>query len=820
MHSTENLDFIRQIVAADVANGTHGGRVLTRFPPEPNGFLHVGHASAICLDFGVAAEFGGRTTLRMDDTNPTTEDPAYVDAIARDIAWLGFEWDGAVRYASDYFEALYRLALRMIEDGFAYVDDHSEDQIRAHRGTVVEPGRPSPHRDRSIEENLDLFRRMRAGEFEDGSRVLRARIDLAAANMKMRDPLMYRIRHARHYRTGDAWPIYPMYDWAHGQSDAIEGITHSLCTLEFMDNRELYDWFIEHTRPAAAGLGEIPGAEGGGTDELGSWDPRPRQYEFARRNLDYTIVSKRKLLRLVEERRVAGWDDPRMPTLAGLRRRGVAPEAIRAFCAQVGIGKADNRVEIGTLEAVIRDTLNQSAPRVMCVLDPLRVVVENWAEGEAEWLEAPYFPHDIESPPDDWPAARRVPFTRTLYIERGDFREEPERGFRRLSPGREVRLRHAYFIECHGLVKDDDGNVIELRCTYDPDTRGGSAPDGRKPAGTIHWVSAESSLEAEVRLYDRLFEDPDPEIRDDFTESLNPESLIVKTAVIEPSVGEDPPHQSYQFERTGYFVRDRASRAVAGVARAQGLSVEDEGVERLVFNRTVELRDSRIVRAASGGVVLGDRADAVVVRGGASRDRESGPVGADTGRAARDAARAGAPALGEAFARLQSELGLPEDLADLLSGSAESLGFFEKAAAAAGADPVTVANWQIHEVRGAADGANGKGALEPGALGALVTLVEDGTVSRTVAKELLVRLIAEGGDPRAIVEAEGLGRIGDETEIRRIVTDAIALHPDKVARYRDGQTGLAGFFVGQVMRETEGRADPAIVKSLVEESLG
>ncbi len=818
MSERERLDFIRQIVAEDVESGKHGGRVLTRFPPEPNGFLHIGHASAICLDFGVAAEYGGRTTLRMDDTNPTTEDPAYVEAIGRDIRWLGFEWENGVRYASDYFEALYQLALRMIEDGFAYVDSLSEEEIREYRGTVVEPGRPSPHRDRSVEENLDLFARMRAGEFADGEHVLRAKIDLAASNMKMRDPLMYRIRHAHHYRTGDAWPIYPFYDWAHGQSDAIEGITHSLCTLEFQDNRGLYDWFIEHTRPAAAGVEAIPSAEGGGGEELGSWDPRPRQFEFARRNLDYTIVSKRKLLMLVEEGHVSGWDDPRIPTLAGLRRRGVPPDALRTFCKQVGIGKADNRVEIGTLEWAIRDALNARVPRVMAVLRPLEVVIEDFADDHVEWLDAPYFPRGVKEPQAGWPATRKVPFTRGLFIDRKDFSEDPPSGFKRLAPGREVRLRHGFFITCQDVVKDESGRVIELRCSYDPATAGGSAPDGRKPVGTIHWVSASHSVPAEVRLYDRLFRAPDPsEGVDDFRENLNPDSLeILADARVEPSVVDDPPETVYQFERLGYFVRDRATRAVAKVTGGNGSDVTSEKDTRLVFNRTVGLRDAWAKRASVSEPGLApDRLETRVVR---ETETRAAPPGVDSGREERDTARRENPALEAAFLRFQNELSLPEDLADLLSGSESSVVFYERALEN-GADPTAVANWLVHEVRGLVGTGGEASALEPNALSTLVELVEVGIVSRAVAKSLLARLVESGGDPRKIVEREGLGRIADSGQIQEVVEQVVTQHPDEAARYRAGQIGLAGFFVGQVMRATKGRADPAVVKELVEESL-
>ncbi len=805
----------------------------TRFPPEPNGFLHVGHASAICLNFQIAAEFDGQTTLRMDDTNPTTEDPAYVETIARDIRWLGFEWAGDIRYASSYFEALYSMALRMIEDGFAYVDSLPEAKIRELRGSVIEPGQASRFRDRPPEESLELFQRMRAGEFADGEHVLRARIDLNSSNMKLRDPLMYRIRHARHYRTGSAWPIYPFYDWAHGLSDAIEGITHSFCTLEFRDNRALYDWFIEHTRPSAARTSRIAGAEGGGGSELGSWNPRPRQYEFARRNLDYTIVSKRKLLALVRKGYVAGWDDPRMPTLAGLRRRGIPADAVVAFCEQVGIGKAENRVELATLEWAVRDVLNARAPRVMVVLRPLEVVIDNCPPGEVEWIEAPYFPRGTEEPVAGWPPTRKIPFARTLYIEADDFAEHPGPDFRRIAPGREVRLRHGYFITCRGVEKDDEGNVARLHCTYDPATSHGAAPDGRRPAGTIHWVSAEHSVPAEVRLYERLFLSPDPAGggEGDLRKNINPDSLqALADARAEPSLADDPPGTTYQFERLGYFVRDRATKAVATVARgpAGPPADGDDGDEdepagaraqgrragpALIFNRAVSLRAARAARLATHGG--GGRRSATSRGRPAAKPVQAAP-GADSGREARDAARRADPALQDAFDRFRDELKLAPESADLLSGSARWAAFFERAISGDSPDPAAVATWLVHEVRGACDDL-AESALRPEALAALVGLVEDGVISRAMAKTLLDRLIATGGDPREIVEREGLGRIADREQIRKIVGEVVAAHPEEAGRYAAGESRLAGFFVGQAIRASDGRADPSVIREMLKE---
>jgi glutaminyl-tRNA synthetase len=552
---TQGLDFIRAMVEEDNRTGRYGGRVATRFPPEPNGYLHIGHAKACCLDFGLALEHGGTCNLRFDDTNPEGEDVKYVEAIERDVRWLGFDWDDRMYFASDYFERLYEWAELLIEKGLAYVDSSSEAEIRKLRGTVTEPGRPGAYRDRSVEENLDLFRRMKAGEFEDGAHVLRAKIDLAHPNMVMRDPVLYRIRHADHYRRGDGWCLYPLYDYTHCLSDAIENITHSLCTLEFKDNNELYEWVL---------------------DAVGVEKPRTYQTEFARLEIDYTVLSKRKLIRLVNEGTVAGWDDPRMPTIAGLRRRGIRPEAIRRFCDMVGVARNDSRIDLAKLEFAIRDDLNTLVPRVLCVLRPLKVVITNYPEGQVEELEAPYYPRDIPKE-----GSRTLPFSRELYIERDDFMEDPPRKFFRLAPGREVRLRYGYFITCDEVIKDPaTGEITELRCTYDPATKGGDAPDGRKVKGTIHWVSAEHSLPCEVRLYDRLFLEAEPDNvaeGKDFTDYVNPESLVVlEESRIEPSVADDPPGTRYQFERRGYFISD----------------VEDSKAGALVFNRTVTLRDT------------------------------------------------------------------------------------------------------------------------------------------------------------------------------------------------------------------------------------
>jgi len=549
----QTVNFIAAIIAADIEADKHGGRVMTRFPPEPNGYLHIGHAKSICLNFGLAHRFNGVCNLRFDDTNPIKEEQEYINSIKEDVSWLGFDWEDRLYFASDYFDKFYEFAVFLIKKGKAYVDSLRADEIRDYRGTLTVPGRESPYRNRSIAENLDLFERMRAGEFPDGAHVLRAKIDMASGNINMRDPVMYRILHASHHRTGAEWCIYPMYDFAHGQSDSIEGITHSICTLEFEDHRPLYDWFIEEL-------------------EL---ECHPQQIEFARLNLTYTIMSKRKLVRLVNEGFVNDWDDPRMPTISGLRRRGYTPESIRTFCDRIGVAKKESMVDIALLEHCLREDLNKRAPRVMAVLRPLKVVIENYPEGQVEELEA------VNNPEDPAAGSRKVPFSRELYIEQDDFMEEPPKKFFRLAPGREVRLRYGYFITCTDVKKDvNTGEILELRCTYDPETRGGNAPDGRKVKATLHWVSANQALEAEVRLYSHLFTKEDPEDAEegkDFTAHINNESLeILHNCQVEPSLKNAEPESIYQFERLGYFCADR----------------HECSSEKLVFNRSVTLRDT------------------------------------------------------------------------------------------------------------------------------------------------------------------------------------------------------------------------------------
>ena len=782
-------NFIRAIIENDIRNNKQGGRIVTRFPPEPNGYLHIGHAKSICLNFGLAQDYSGQCNLRFDDTNPTTEDVEYVNAIKRDVRWLGFDWENREYYASDYFERLYTFAVHLIESGKAYVDSLDEDAIREFRGTVTRPGKPSPFRDRSISENLDLFRRMRAGEFRDGEHVLRARIDLASNNMKMRDPLLYRIRHAHHYRSGDDWCIYPMYDFAHPLSDAIEGVTHSLCTLEFENNRELYDWVLENT----VGL------------------PRPHQYEFARLNLDYTIMSKRKLLTLVQDGHVSGWDDPRMPTLAGFRRRGVRSSAIRSFCDTIGVAKADNRVEVGLLEHAIRDDLNYVAPRVMAVLRPLKVVITNYPQDASEWLDAPYWPHDV---PRD--GSRTIPFSREIYIDSDDFREDPPKKYFRLAPGREVRLRYGYFITCTNVIRDDRGEILELHCTYDPKTRGGNAPDGRKVRGTIHWVSAQHALTAEVRLYDRLFTVPDPEAGEEsFIEHLNPDSLVVlMDCAVEPSVANDDAATRYQFEREGYFWRDPEESIDGG----------------LVFNQIVPLRDSwGKIEERSAGTTHRQSAD----EGAWARDSGQASRSGSRGRQAPSAVavpEAPSPSLDERigglsvrqrsrFDRLTGDSGVSDDEALILAENPEMVAYFEDVLTSYD-NPQSVAKWIVHELLREIKGRSiEKIGVAPHQLAELVRLVDERTISGRIAKEVLEQVINTGDDPSDIVAARGLKQVSDPEDLSPVIDAVIKSNSQKVGQYRDGKKGLIGFFMGQVMRQTGGKANPEMVREMLEKRL-
>ncbi len=760
-------DFVRDIVARHVEEGRYP-QIVTRFPPEPNGYPTIGHAKSMCLNFGIADEFGGIYNLRFDDTNPETEEMRYVEAFIRDIKWLGFDWGDRLYFASDYFEQLYDFALILVDKGLAYVDSSSDEEIREYRGSVTEPGRNSRFRGRSVEENRDLFERMRAGEFRDGAHVLRAKIDMGHANMVMRDPVLWRIRHATHYRRGDEWCIYPLYDFTHCLSDAIEGISHSICTLEFENNREIYDWLV---------------------DNVGFEEPRPHQYEFARLYLDYTVVSKRKLLRLVNEGHVTGWDDPRMPTLSALRRRGVTPEAIKSFCNMIGVTKANTRIDLAKLDFAIRDDLNTRVPRVMAVSDPLKVVITNWPESEdsVEWIEAPLYPHDV---PLD--GSRRLPFGGEIWIERSDFSEHPAKGFRRMSPGVEIRLRYGYLVTCNEVVKDDTGNVIELHCTYDPDTRGGDSSDGRKVLGTIHWVAAASALPCEFRMYERLFTAPDPEDVPegmDWIENINPNSLSVQNGWIEPSVGEDPPGSRYQFERLGYFASD----------------LVDSTPEALVFNRTVTLRDGWSAQPAADETK------------GATRIESPASPAHDPEAAALAKERTGDDAV--RFGRLR-ELGLGATDADVLAKDETLAALFDKGHDEGHAAPASLAKFMVNEVRPRiADRDGTLGALQGAAVAKLVGLVEDGTATARMARDVLEHLFDSGGDPASLVRERASTRIDDVDELGQLIETLLASHPDKVEAYRGGKTGLMGFFVGQLMRATEGKAAPEVVKRLLTERL-
>jgi len=778
--SSSRDNFIYDIIDEDLDTGTYGDRVVTRFPPEPNGYLHIGHAKSIVLNFGIKHDYADRAAtqchLRFDDTNPETESPEYVDSIKEAVRWLGYDWEDHEYYASDYFEQFYEYAVKLIEQGDAYVDSLDEDEIREYRGTVDEPGTPSPYRDRSVEENLELFRKMRAGEFEDGEHVLRAKIDMSSPHMILRDPLLFRIRHASHYRQGDDWCIYPMYDFAHPLEDAIEDVTHSLCTLEFDNNRRVYDWVMEHCLEAE----EIPS--------------RPRQYEFNRLNLDYTVMSKRRLRRLVEEDYVDGWDDPRLPTIAGLRRRGVPPSAVRAFCRGVGVTRSQSRVQMSHFEHALRDDLNEKAPRVMAVLDPLKVVVTNVDEDAVDWLEAPHWPRDI-----DKEGTREVPFTRELYIERDDFREDPPEDFIRLAPGREVRLRHAYFLTCEEVVKNDAGEVVELRCTIDLDTRGGMAPDRREasPDGTIHWVSASRGVSFEARVYDRLFEVPNPRADDaDFTEHLNPDSLTVTEGVLEPAAADDPGERRVQFERQGYYWPDP----------------EDSSPDHLVFNQIVSLRDTW--GDSDAGLSAKD-----IRRQRKEKEREKERQRERSLEGKRDPVELLSDEERGRFERYHGSWGVPRDAAATLAGEDALAGFFETALETYDA-PRPTANWIVNELRGELDEQQvGALAFDAEQFAALVRLVDTDEITNRGARSVFEQMLETGGDPEAIVEAEGLRQVDDREQLRTVVEEVLADHPDEVTRYRDGKESLVGFFMGQVMQATDGSANPELARELLQSAL-
>src|SRR5512139_337172 len=771
--AVERLDFIREIVRRDTLSGRYGGRVVTRFPPEPNGFLHIGHAKSICLNFGVARDFGGVCHMRFDDTNPETEDMKYVEAIMRDVRWLGFDWGDKLFFASDYYERLYEFAVRLVGDGKAYVDSLTEDEIRRYRGTVTEPGRESPYRGRSVEENLDLLARMKAGEFPDGAHVLRGKGDMAARNMKMRDPLLYRIRHATHYRRGDAWCLYPMYDFAHPLSDAVENVTHSICTLEFENNREIYDWLVDNLFP----------------------EPRPRQYEFARLNLDYTLMSKRKLLQLVEERHVAGWDDPRMPTIAGMRRRGYTPEGIRLFAARIGVDKTNSRVSMDLLDDAIRDDLNARAPRVMAVLRPLKVTIRNWPSGKVEWLDAPYWPRDIPKE-----GARRLPLSREIFIERSDFREDPPPDWMRLHPGGEVRLRNAYLVRCEEAVKDpSSGKVVELRCSYDPESLGRNPEGKRRKTTAIQWVSGGHGVRAEVRLYGRLFTVAKPEEAGEgrtFREFLSAGSVEgLRGCLLEPGLANTPSGERFQFVRHGYFIADDVDSRPAS----------------LVFNRIVVLKDT-----------YGSERKTVPSTGG---DREYRPVrkpvapvgeapAAGTVSDLRVRARAGDPSLSRRYDEYIAKLGIAAEIADVLTGDPAVADFFD-AAVADHPNAKVLANWVAKDILRERKGCSmGELPFAAGDLADLVRMVDEGALSTTAARTVFDGMAAGGGKPREIARQLGLDQAVSTSELSAALDAVLAAMPDKAAAYRAGKTSLLGLFTGQVMRATGGKADPKAVQDL------
>lgn len=761
-------NFIRDMMEADLRQGKHA-TVVTRFPPEPNGYLHIGHAKAICVDFGLANELGGRCHLRMDDTNPAAEDFEYVEAIKRDVRWLGFDWGDNLFFASDYYERLYEHAVHLIRIGKAYVCSLTEDEMRDHRGSLTEAGRPSPHRSRSVEENLDLFSRMRAGEFAEGEHVLRIKGDMAAANMKLRDPAIYRVKRAPHYRTGDAWCIYPLYDFTHCLSDAFEGITHSICTLEFENNRELYDWVL--------GQYEVSPDPGPSTIPC-----RPRQIEFARLNLSYTLMSKRRLLQLVQEKRVSGWDDPRMPTLAGMRRRGVTPESIRAFCDMIGVAKNNSLVDVGKLEFCVRDDLNRRAPRAMCVLDPLEVELME-LPADRLTLEAPAFPPELGQE-----GSRRLELSRKLFIDREDFLESPPPKWHRLAPGATVRLRHAGVIRCEDVARDASGRVTKLLCRW----LDANDPAAGKVKGTIHWVDASTALDVEIRLYDRLFDVEVPES----LEQLNPKSLEVRTGCkVEPGVAGSPHGATYQFERHGYFCVDT-----------------DSGGDKLVFNRTVTLRDSWAKQEPR------PEGDQPAKR--AASDFASKPPSTAVSAKAPTVSSLEGPA--RAFAEsLVANHGLSDAVA-LVLAQTPALGAMFKAAVAAGASGKSAqlaANLIAVEVRPlltARDPAPRFGGEE---IARLAELVAVGTVTNAVAREVLLRLATQGGDPRALVAELDAATLSSDA-LTPLVDEVLASFPEEVSRYRSGKTALLGFFVGQLMRRARGKADAKTAEALLAERLG
>ncbi len=746
----ESKDFLRTIVEEDLKLGKYN-EIVTRFPPEPNGFPHIGHAKSIAINFGIARDYNGHCNLRMDDTNPTTEDTKYVEALKDAVQWLGFEWGDDVYFTSDYFPKIYDYAVELIKMGKAYVDSLDEEEIREYRGTVTEAGKRSKYAQRSVEENLDLFQRMKNGEFKNGEHVLRAKIDMSAANMKMRDPLLYRIRHAHHFRTGDGWCIYPMYDYAHCLSDYIEGVTHSICTLEFENNRDIYNWVL---------------------DELGLKLPRPYQHEFARLGINYTVMSKRKLLELVDGGQVSGWDDPRLPTIAGYRRRGYTPESILNFCDQIGIAKANSMVDVSQLEFCIRDDLNTKVPRVLCVLDPLKVTIENY-EGHEE-IDAPYYPHDVPKE-----GSRKMPFSKEIYIERDDFMENPPKDYFRLTPEQPVRLRHGYIISYKEVVKDANGNILEIKVKYHPESKSGSDTSDIKVKSAIQWVSAQEAKPIEVRLYDRLFSCEAPEGIQD----INPNSLqVIKNAFVEPAVITEKPDERFQFERHGYFYADPV----------------DSTDEKPVFNKIVGLKDSWTKKTKTTESAPKLQAKKIQIEG------------EETSMSKTQKTR---------FDKYTDELGLNSEIANILARDEQLSSFYEEALSLLNS-PVSIANIVVNEVaRELKEQQLDQLKFSAKQITQLVKMVNDETISSNIAKQVFEEMAKSGENPTQIVETKGLVQISDPSKILPIIDEVIAKNPDNVLKFKAGNTKLLGFFVGQVLKVTDGKANPTVVNELVADKL-
>ena len=745
---SESKYFLRTIVEKDLKEGKYK-EIITRFPPEPNGFPHIGHAKSIFINFGIAQDYNGHCNLRMDDTNPTKEDTKYVEALKDAVEWLGYDWKGNVHFTSNYFPKLHEYAIKLIKMGKAYVDSLDEEEIREYRGTVTEAGKRSKYADRSVQENLDLFEKMKNGKFKEGEHILRAKIDMSAANMKMRDPLMYRIRHVEHFRTGNEWAIYPMYDFAHCLSDYIEGVTHSICTLEFENNRDIYNWVL---------------------DTLELEPPRPYQHEFARLGINYTVMSKRKLLELVDRGAVNGWDDPRLPTIAGYKRKGYTPESILTFCDQVGVAKANSMVDVSQLEFCIRDDLNKKVPRVMCVLDPLKVTIENYAEDEE--IDAPYYPHDV---PKD--GSRKIPFSREIYIERDDFNENPPKGYFRLTPDQAVRLRHGYIISCKEIIKDDNGNIIEIKAEYNKNSKSGSDTSGIKVKSAIQWVSAKEAKTVEVRLYDRLFSCEAPE----GIEDINPDSLkIIKNALIEPAVIDEKPDERFQFERQGYFYADPV----------------DYTDEKPVFNKIVGLKDSWSKKTKTTEPKAKEKKVQIDGEVVAMSEEQQ-----------------------KLFDKYTSELKLNNEVANTLARDKSLSSFYEEALKILNS-PTNLANIVVSEVaREIKEKQSIKLKFTPKQIAELIKIVDDGTISNKIAKQVFEEMAKSGENPSKIVEDKGLVQISDPAKIKPIIDDIIAKNPNNVAKFKAGNTKLLGFFVGQVLKATGGKANPKMVNELVAEKL-